>query len=82
MSVLEDRVKLTLSKELGVPLEKIVGPKSLLGDYGADSLDVVSMLITLEEGLGIEISDEDAKKIKTVQDVIDYVNQKSSVINS
>ncbi len=61
-------------EQLSVEKEKVVPNASFVDDLGADSLDLVELIMAMEEGFDIEIPDEDAEKIATVQDAIDYVN--------
>lgn len=61
-------------EQLSVEKEKVVPNASFVDDLGADSLDLVELIMAMEEGFDIEIPDEDAEKITTVQDAIDYVN--------
>jgi acyl carrier protein len=77
MSV-EQRVKEIIADQLGVDIEKITPEARFVDDLGADSLDVVELIMAFEEEFGIEIPDEDAEKIATVKDVIDYINSKQS----
>jgi acyl carrier protein len=67
------KVKKIIAEQLGKPEEEINEKASFLGDLGADSLDIVEMIMTLEEEFDTEISDEEAEKIQTVQHAIDYV---------
>ncbi len=62
-------------EQLSVEREKVVPNASFVDDLGADSLDLVELIMAMEEGFDIEIPDEDAEKISTVQDAIDYVNR-------
>jgi acyl carrier protein len=62
-------------EQLSVEKEKVVPNASFVDDLGADSLDLVELIMAMEEGFDIEIPDEDAEKISTVQDAIDYVNK-------
>jgi acyl carrier protein len=73
MSV-EDKVKRIISEKLGVDLEEVVPEASFVDDLGADSLDLVELIMSMEEIFEIDISDEDAEKLVTVQDAIDYIN--------
>jgi acyl carrier protein len=66
-------VKKVIAEQLGKPEEEIKEQASFLGDLGADSLDIVEMVMTLEEEFDTEISDEEAEKIQTVQQAIDYI---------
>lgn len=61
-------------EQLSVEKEKVVPNASFIDDLGADSLDLVELIMAMEEGFDIEIPDEEAEKIATVQDAIDYVN--------
>lgn len=63
-----------VSERLGVSAERITPQASLMEDLGADSLDVVELMMALEEKYNLEIPDVDAEKIKTVQDVISYID--------
>jgi acyl carrier protein len=62
-------------EQLSVEKEKVVPNASFVDDLGADSLDLVELIMAMEEGFDIEIPDEDAEKIATVQDAIDYVKK-------
>jgi acyl carrier protein len=70
----EKRVKEIIVEQLGVREEEVVPEASFVDDLGADSLDLVELVMVLEEEFGQEIPDEDAEKIQTVQDAIDYIN--------
>ena len=73
MSNIEDRVKKIVAEQLGVKLEDVKNESSFVDDLGADSLDTVELVMALEEEFDIEIPDEEAEKITTVQSAIDYV---------
>ncbi len=73
MSV-EQRVKEIIVDQLGVDEKQVTGEASFIDDLGADSLDQVELVMALEEEFDIEIPDEDAEKIVTVQNAIDYIN--------
>jgi acyl carrier protein len=75
MSV-EQRVKEIIADQLGVDMEKITPEARFVDDLGADSLDVVELIMAFEEEFGVEIPDEDAEKIATVKDVLDYIKSK------
>jgi acyl carrier protein len=62
-------------EQLSVEKEKVVANASFVDDLGADSLDLVELIMAMEEGFDIEIPDEDAEGITTVQDAIDYVKK-------
>jgi len=72
MSV-EEQVKAIICEQLSVEEADVVPEASFVDDLGADSLDLVELIMAMEEKFGVEIADEDAEKIKTVQDAIDYV---------
>ena len=76
MSV-EERVKNLVAEQLGVGAEEIKNESSFIDDLGADSLDTVELVMALEEEFEIEISDEHAEHILTVQSAIDYINKNS-----
>jgi len=73
MSNIEERVKKIVAEQLGVK-EDIANDASFVDDLGADSLDTVELVMALEEEFECEIPDDDAEKITTVQQAIDYVN--------
>jgi acyl carrier protein len=73
MSV-EDRVKKIIAEKLSVELSEVVPEASFVDDLGADSLDLVELIMSMEEEFDVDISDEDAEKIVTVRDAIEYVN--------
>ncbi len=70
-----DKVKELISKQLNKPIAGITEDKEVVKDLGADSLDVVEMLMNLEEECGITISEEDAVNIKTVGDIISLIEK-------
>lgn len=70
----EKRVKQIIMEQLGVSEEEVRPEASFVDDLGADSLDLVELVMALEEEFGQEIPDEDAEKIVTVQDAYNYVN--------
>ncbi len=74
MSTIEDRVKKIVIEQLGVKEEDVISTASFVDDLGADSLDTVELVMALEEEFDTEIPDEDAEKITTVQQAVDYVN--------
>ena len=73
---IEETVKKIVSEQLGVDLEKVATESSFIDDLGADSLDTVELVMALEEEFDQEIPDEDAEKIRTVQDAIDYIKER------
>jgi acyl carrier protein len=74
MSSVEERVKKIVAEQLGVKSEEVTNDASFVDDLGADSLDTVELVMALEEEFETEIPDEDAEKITTVQQAIDYIN--------
>lgn len=74
MSSIEERVKQIVVEQLGVSDEEVSGDSSFVDDLGADSLDTVELVMALEEEFSCEIPDEEAEKITTVQQAIDYIN--------
>ena len=76
MSV-DERVKGIVAEQLGVSVDEISNDSSFIDDLGADSLDTVELVMSLEEEFDIEISDEEAENISTVQTAIDYINNNS-----
>ncbi len=74
MSTIEERVKKIVCEQLGVKEEEVSHESSFVEDLGADSLDTVELVMALEEEFETEIPDEEAEKITTVQEAIDYVN--------
>jgi len=73
---IESRVKKIIEDQLGVSAEQVTNEASFIDDLGADSLDTVELVMALEEEFDIEIPDEDAEKMTTVQTAIDYLEQK------
>lgn len=70
----QERLKKIIAEQLGVSEEEVVPEASFIDDLNADSLEMVDLIISLEEEFGVQVSDEDAEKIKTVQDAIDYLH--------
>ncbi|MGI9258577.1 MAG: acyl carrier protein [Gammaproteobacteria bacterium] len=80
MSSVEDQVRAIIAEQLGIKTDEIKNDASFVDDLGADSLDTVELVMALEEEFETEIPDEEAEKITTVQNAIDYVtaNKKDS----
>jgi acyl carrier protein len=76
MSTVEQQVKAIVAEQLGVKQEQVTNDASFVDDLGADSLDTVELVMALEEEFEIEIPDEDAEKITTVQQAIEYINDR------
>ena len=74
MSSVEERVKQIVVEQLGVSEDEVSGDSSFVDDLGADSLDTVELVMALEEEFNCEIPDEEAEKITTVQQAMEYVN--------
>jgi acyl carrier protein len=76
MSEVESKVKEIIMDKLGTSEEKITPEASFRNDLGADSLSTVELMMELEEAFGVEIEDEEAEKIQTVKDAIEYIEKK------
>ena len=74
-----EKVKQIIAEQLGVEEAEVTPSASFIDDLGADSLDTVELVMALEENFDIEIPDEDAEKIRTVQDAIDYIDKHSKL---
>ena len=72
----EDRVKEIIAKELEVDAKQVVPEAKFIEDLGADSLDIVELVMALEEEFGLDIPDEDADKLRTVGDAMNYLHEK------
>ncbi|WP_300356232.1 acyl carrier protein [Fusobacterium sp.] len=70
-----DRIKEIVVEQLGVDADQVTPDANFVDDLGADSLDTVELIMAFEEEFEIEIPDTDAEKIKTVQDVMDYIEE-------
>jgi acyl carrier protein len=74
---IEDKVKKLISEKLEVDLADVVPKASLIDDLGADSLAIVEMIMTMEEEFDIEVPDEDAEQLRTVENAINYIIKKT-----
>lgn len=74
MASTEERVKQIIVEQLGVDEAEVTAKASFVDDLGADSLDTVELVMAFEEAFDIEIPDEEAEKIRTVKDAVDYIN--------
>lgn len=72
-----EKIKDIIAEQLGVKKEEITEDASFIDDLGADSLDTVELVMALEEEYNLEIPDEDAEKLKTVGDAVNYIEEKS-----
>jgi acyl carrier protein len=70
-----EKIKEIIANQLGIDVDKIEDDAAIIDDLGADSLDVVEMLLSIEETLGVTVPDEDAANLKSVQDIVDYIEQ-------
>ena len=77
MASVEERVKQIIVEQLGVDETEVTPKASFVDDLGADSLDTVELVMAFEEAFDVEIPDEQAEKIRTVKDAIDYINTHS-----
>jgi acyl carrier protein len=78
MADIEQKVKDIIINELGVDAEKVTPEASFVEDLGADSLDTVELVMAFEEEFGMEIPDEEAEKLRTVGDAINYIQSNAS----
>jgi len=79
MAPVDDKVKQIIVEQLGVDEGEVTPNASFVDDLGADSLDTVELVLAFEEAFEIEIPDEDAEKIRTVRDVLEYVEKNAKV---
>jgi acyl carrier protein len=71
---IEDKVREIIAEKLSVDLEEVIPEASFVDDLGADSLDLVELIMTMEEEFDIDISDEEAEKLESVKDAIDFIH--------
>lgn len=76
MSEKETKIKQIIAEKLGVSEDKVTPQASFIDDLGADSLDQVELIMAFEDAFDIEIPDEDAEKLRTVKDAMDYLESK------
>ena len=74
----EDKIKEIIVEQLGVAAEEVVPEASFIDDLGADSLDIVELVMAMEEEFDIEIPDDDAEKIQTISDAISYIRGRAA----
>lgn len=77
MSTVAEKVKDIIVEQLGVDADEVIADASFTDDLGADSLDIVELVMAFEEEFGIEIPDEDAEKIQRVKEAVSYIEQHS-----
>lgn len=70
-----DKIREIIAEQLGIDADSITAESSFVDDLGADSLDIVSLIMALEEEFGIEFAEEDAENIKTVGDAVNYISE-------
>ncbi|HZS27630.1 MAG TPA: acyl carrier protein [Candidatus Angelobacter sp.] len=80
MPAVEEKVRQIIVDQLGVEPDDVTPAASFVDDLGADSLDRVELIMSLEETFGIEIPDEDAEKISTVKDAVDYIQKNAKSV--
>ncbi len=73
-TAVEARVKAIIVRQLGVKEDEVAADKSFVDDLGADSLDIVELVMAMEDEFGFEIPDEEAENIRTVGDAVSYIN--------
>ena len=74
----KDKIREMIVEQLGVSAEEVVPEASFIDDLGADSLDIVELVMAIEEEYSLEIPDEDAERMQTIQDAITYVEERTS----
>ena len=79
-TAVEDKVKQIIVEQLGVDEGEVTSSASFVDDLGADSLDTVELVMAFEESFDIEIPDEDAEKIRTVKDAVEYIEKNSKAV--
>ena len=80
MAAVEDKVKQIIVDQLGVDPAEVIGKASFVDDLGADSLDRVELIMAFEEAFALEVPDEDAEKILTVQDAVAYIQKNAKSV--
>jgi acyl carrier protein len=73
VAISEDKIKQLIAEKLEIGMEQLTDDAKFIDDLGADSLDVVELIMTLEDEFNIEITDEEAEKIVTVRNAIDFI---------
>lgn len=75
---LEEKIKAIIIEQLDITEEECVPEAAFIDDLGADSLDIVELIMAMEDHFGLEISDDDLEKIRTVKDITDYIKERTS----
>lgn len=78
---IEERIIEIVMEQLDVTKEECVPEASFMDDLGADSLDIVELIMAMEENFGVEISDDELARIRTIQDVVSFIKKKRGMIN-
>ena len=76
---MQDRLHQLVSSQLGIELDEVVTEARILEDLGADSLDVVELVMALEEEFNIEVPDDDVENIRTIGDIVSYVSARAAL---
>ena len=76
--MIKEKVKKLIASQLNIPVEKVEDNSKLIEDLGADSLDIVEMLMTLEDEFNVTVSDDEAIKLKTVEDIVKIIEATQS----
>ena len=79
MAAVEEKVKQIIVEQLGVDESEVTPTASFVDDLGADSLDTVELVMAFEEAFDVEIPDDDAEKIRTVKDAVEYIEKNAKV---
>jgi acyl carrier protein len=81
MPSMEEKIIEIIMEQLDVTKEECVPEAAFIDDLGADSLDIVELVMAMEENFGTEMTDEELMKIRTIQDVIDFIKRKKGLLN-
>ncbi|MFI4847022.1 MAG: acyl carrier protein [Candidatus Makana argininalis] len=76
MNKIEDKIKKIISKQFGVKKKNIENKTSLINDLGADSLDIIELIMSIEENFNIEITDDESEKLNTIKEFINFIKKK------
>ena len=75
---LDEKIKAIIIEQLDITEEECIPAAAFIDDLGADSLDIVELIMAMEDHFGLEISDDDLEKIRTVKDITDYIKERTS----